>query len=56
LGSKINLAKAIFIQNGYNISKNFKSVAKEYLQSELITVNFKSNGLQAQQAINEYVY
>jgi len=55
LGTQINLAKAIFVQNDYNISKNYILSATEYLYSELITVNFKLNGLQAKQTINQYV-
>lgn len=54
-GTQVNLAKAIFIQNDYNITTNFKMIAKEFLNSELITVDFKLNGHQAQKTINQYV-
>lgn len=55
LGSHVNLAKGIFIQDGYNITTNFKDVAKNVLSTELLTVNFKTNGPQAQKTINKYV-
>jgi len=51
----INLAKSIFVQNGYNILANYKAAAKEYLNSELITVDFQLKGEQAQTTINQYV-
>lgn len=55
LGTQVNLAKAIFVQNDYNISKNYINSVTQYLYSELITVNFKLNGQQAQHTINQYV-
>lgn len=55
LGSQVNLAKAIFVQNGYNISNNFKTVAKDVLNSELVKVDFNMQGPQAQKTINKYV-
>lgn len=55
LGTKVNLAKAVFIQNGYNILPKYKTAAKEYLNSELITVDFKLYGEQSQKTINQYV-
>lgn len=54
-GTHINLAKAIFVQKDYNILNNYKQIAKNSLHTELITVDFKSNGLHAQQSINQYV-
>lgn len=56
LGTEVNLAKAVFIQNGYNITEYYRSAAKELINSELISVNFKMNGAQAQQTINQYVF
>lgn len=53
LGTKVNLAKAVFIQNGYNVLQNYKTLAKEYLNSEIITVDFSNNGPKAQQTINK---
>lgn len=55
LGTQVNLAKAIFIQNDYNISKFYKQAITKYVPSELIAVDFKLNGQQAQQTINQYV-
>ncbi|XP_027841673.1 leukocyte elastase inhibitor-like isoform X3 [Aphis gossypii] len=55
LGSEVNLAKAIFVQNGYNITKNFIKAADEYLNSKLITVNFKSDGEHTKHIINQWV-
>lgn len=55
VGTQVNLAKAIFIQNNYNISKFYKLAITEYIPSELIAVDFKQNGQQAQQTINQYV-
>lgn len=56
LGTQVNLAKAVFIQNDYKILPKYKTAAKEYLNSELITVNFKLNGEQSQKTINQYVF
>lgn len=53
LGVHINLAKAVFIQNDYNITNYYKLVAKDYLHTELIPVDFKLNELQTQQTINQ---
>jgi len=55
LGSEVNLAKAVFVQNGYNITKSYIKAAEEYLYSKLITVNFKSDGEKAKQIINQWV-
>lgn len=55
LGTEVNLAKAIFVQNGYNITKNFIKAAEDYLKSKLITVNFKSDGEHTKHIINQYV-
>lgn len=53
LGTRVNLAKAVFIQNGYNVLQNYKTLAKEYLNSEIITVDFNNNGQRAQQTVNK---
>jgi len=55
LGTQVNLAKAVFVQNGYNITKSYIKAAEEYLNSKLITVNFKSDGEKAKQIINQCV-
>jgi serine protease inhibitor len=55
LGSEVNLEKAVFVQNGYNITKSYIKAAEEYLTSQLITVNFKSDGEKAKQIINQCV-
>jgi len=52
-GTQVNLAKSIFVQNGYNILTSYKTAAEEYLNSELIMVDFKSKGEQAQTTINQ---
>ncbi|XP_050437942.1 serine protease inhibitor 42Dd-like [Adelges cooleyi] len=53
--TQVNLAKAIFVQEGYNITSNYKTVVKELLKSELITVDFMNNGYITQQKINHWV-
>lgn len=55
LGTEVNLAKAMFIQNGYNITKYFIKAAEDYLSSKLVTVNFKSDGENSRHIINQYV-
>ncbi|XP_050526222.1 leukocyte elastase inhibitor-like isoform X2 [Daktulosphaira vitifoliae] len=53
--TQINLAKSIFVQDGYNLTKKYRAMAKELLKSELIIVDFKNNGFQAQKRINQWV-
>lgn len=55
LGTEVNLAKAMFVQNGYNITKKFIKAAEDYLNIKLVTVNFKSDGVHAKHIINQYV-
>lgn len=55
LGTEVNLAKAMFVQNGYNITKNFIKAAEDDLNTKLVTVNFKSDGVHAKHIINQYV-
>jgi len=55
LGTEVNLAKAMFIQNGYNLTKNFIKAAEDYLNTKLVTVNFKSDGEHTKHIINQYV-
>jgi len=55
LGTEVNLAKAMFVQNGYNITNSFIKAAEDYLNTKLVTVNFKSDGVQAKHIINQYV-
>lgn len=55
LSVQLNVAKTIFVQNGYNITTYYKSAIKDYLNTELTPVDFKLNGQQAQQIINKYV-
>lgn len=55
LSTQLNVAKTIFVQSGYNITTYYKTVIKEYLNTELTPVDFKWNGQQAQQIINKYV-
>lgn len=55
LGTEVNLAKAIFVQEGYYIKEEFENAVKQFLNSELKHVDFKSNGEAAQRTINQYV-
>jgi len=55
LGTQVNLAKAIFVQNGYNITKHFIKAAEDNLNCKLVTVNFKTDGEHTKNIINQYV-
>jgi len=54
LGTEVNLAKAMFVQNGYNLTKPFLKAAEDYLNTKLVTVNFKSEGEHTRHIINQY--
>ncbi|KAK9886887.1 hypothetical protein WA026_019145 [Henosepilachna vigintioctopunctata] len=55
IGSQVNFATAIFVQNNYPIRKIYQSTAGSVYQSEVLNLDFKENPAYAQRAINAWV-
>ncbi|XP_015429220.1 PREDICTED: leukocyte elastase inhibitor [Dufourea novaeangliae] len=54
-GPRVNFATAAFVQDGYPILSQFKSISQDVYQNEVINVDFTRNGRMTQEMINAWV-
>ncbi|KAL3267200.1 hypothetical protein HHI36_011336 [Cryptolaemus montrouzieri] len=55
IGSQVNFASAIFIQDNYPIRKLYQETAEKIYQSEVLNLDFEKNPVHAQRSINAWV-
>lgn len=54
-GSRISMASAVFVQEGYSIRETYVNASKEIYGSEVFTVDFKYNAESGKEKINKWV-
>ncbi|CAG9765438.1 unnamed protein product [Ceutorhynchus assimilis] len=55
LGQEINVASALFVQQGYPIRPVYRSTAEDLYSSSIMSVDFENNARLAQKEINDWV-
>lgn len=55
LVEQINVAAAIFVQEGYPIRNLYSDMSERIYKNEILSLDFKRNAIHAQQAINSWV-
>ncbi|XP_044748515.1 serine protease inhibitor 28Dc isoform X2 [Coccinella septempunctata] len=55
IGSQVNFATAIFVQNNFPIRNIYKNTAESIYQSEVLNLDFQQNPVHAQKSINAWV-
>ncbi|KAI4463976.1 serine protease inhibitor serpin [Holotrichia oblita] len=55
LVEQINVAAAIFVQDGYPIRDLYRDMSERIYKNEILSLDFKRDGIQAQRAINSWV-
>lgn len=55
LAEQINVAAAIFVQNGYPIRDLYRETSERVYNNEVLNLDFQGNGVHALQTINTWV-
>lgn len=55
IGTQVNFATAIFVQNNFPIRNLYKNTAESIYQSEVLNLDFQLNPVHAQKSINAWV-